>query len=111
MVLWVVPCGQSPVVPRGWNQPRYQPARVHQRPALDKQPHKPGHATQETTMGPAFLRYLVQTQAADPYLQAYCDAPRQALAPAATPGTETRHATAPLTGNAITGTREQAAAP
>jgi len=62
-------------------------------------------------MGPAFLRYLVQTQAADPYLQAYCDAPRQALAPAATPGTETRHATAPLTGNAITGTREQAAAP
>jgi hypothetical protein len=44
-------------------------------------------------MRPAFLRYLVHTQAADPYPRAHHDAAGQALAPAATPQARTRHAT------------------
>jgi hypothetical protein len=61
-------------------------------------------------MRPAFLHYLVQTRAADPYPQAHCDAPAQALAPAAIPETENTMP-APLAGNAVTDTRDQAAAP
>jgi hypothetical protein len=44
-------------------------------------------------MRPAFLPYLVQTRIADLHRQAQRDAPVQALAPAATPEGETRHAT------------------
>jgi hypothetical protein len=43
--------------------------------------------TEETTMCPAFADHLVQTQALDAQSQPDCAAPRQALAPAATPET------------------------
>jgi hypothetical protein len=53
-------------------------------------PSEHGHATEETTMRAAFADDPVQTQAAEAQPQAECDAPRQALAPAATPETLAR---------------------
>jgi hypothetical protein len=73
---------------------RVEPAAVpahlaQQRPALHT-PSEHGHATEETAMRAAFVDDPVQTQAAEAQSQAECDAPRQALAPAATPETLAR---------------------
>jgi protein-L-isoaspartate(D-aspartate) O-methyltransferase len=87
--LWVVLRGQRPA-----RALRVEPAAVpahlaQQRPALHT-PNEHGHATEETTMRAAFADDPVQTQAAEAQSQAECDAPRQALAPAATPETLAR---------------------
>lgn len=89
VILWVVLRGQRPA-----RALRVEPAAVpahlaQQRPALHT-PNEHGHATEETTMRAAFADDPVQTQAAEAQSQAECDAPRQALAPAATPETLAR---------------------
>jgi hypothetical protein len=43
---------------------------------------EPGHDSEETTMRPAFLYYLVQTWTADPYRQAQREAPARAASQA-----------------------------
>ena len=61
-------------------------------------------------MRPAFRHYLAQTWGRRSVLAGQRDAPAQTPAPAATP--EGRYAMpAPLTGNAVTGTVDQAGAP
>jgi len=87
--LWVALRGQRPA-----DALRVEPAAVpahlaQQRPALHT-PNEHGRATEETTMRTAFADDAVQTQAAEAQSQAECDAPRQALAPAATPETLAR---------------------
>jgi methyltransferase of FxLD system len=87
--LWVVLRGQGPA--RALRvEPAAVPARLaQQRPALHT-PNEHGPATEATTMRAAFADDPVQTQAAEAQSQAECDAPRQALAPAAIPETLAR---------------------
>jgi hypothetical protein len=85
VLLWVVPRGQRPAFPRGWNQPPYQPVKLSS--GWHRTTSEHDHAAEETTMRAAFADHPVQTQAAEAQSQADCDAPRQALVGAATSGT------------------------